>query len=232
VGALIADNGITSDTLATDCIGSTQLGSTAITEIQSGLATSTALATAQTDITTLKTAGIVRTNTAQAGAASTITLDASASVTNNLYRGCLILISAGTGAGQVRWILSYVGATKIATVDRAWATNPSSDSVFYILPFGPANVTHILDSPAVSDTGVLEVRVQSMADDSITGDTFNMLIDGKSFSTALHIIAAACAGKISGSPTGTEVILGLDGSTVRITATVDDDGNRTAITYS
>jgi len=75
---------------------------------------------------------VQRANTAQAGGASTITLDASASATNDYYNGSLVTIVGGTGAGQSRVISDYVGATKVATVAKAWATNPSSDSVFFI----------------------------------------------------------------------------------------------------
>lgn len=64
----------------------------------------------------------------------------------------------------------------------------------------------------------------------VVTDAANSL-DGKTLQQALRIIAAATAGKISGAGTGTEVAKGLDGSTDRITATVDASGNRTAITY-
>lgn len=78
---------------------------------------------------------LVRSATAQAGAATTITLDASASAVNDFYNNQRIFIVSGTGVGQGRIISGYVGATKVATVS-TWATNPSSDSVFVILPFG------------------------------------------------------------------------------------------------
>jgi hypothetical protein len=76
----------------------------------------------------------IRTSTAQAGAAGSITLDASASATNDLYIGCTLQIISGTGVGQSRTIILYVGSSKIAYVDRVWATNPDSTSVFAILP--------------------------------------------------------------------------------------------------
>jgi hypothetical protein len=78
---------------------------------------------------------IIRSNTAQAGAGTTITLDASASAVDDFYNNQQIFIVAGTGAGQGRIISDYVGSTKVATVS-TWATNPSSDSVFVITPFG------------------------------------------------------------------------------------------------
>jgi hypothetical protein len=45
----------------------------------------------------------------------------------------------------------------------------------------------------------------------------------------LRIVAAALAGKLSGAATDTVTIRDLDDSKDRITATVDQDGNRTAV---
>jgi hypothetical protein len=95
-----------------------------------------------------QSAQIIRSGTAQAGAASTITLDASASATNDLYNYSVITIIGGTGAGQSRQITDYVGSSKVATVGLAWATQPSSDSVFLITPLGvdAATVAAIADA--------------------------------------------------------------------------------------
>lgn len=72
---------------------------------------------------------------AAAGAtASTIVLRAAASASNNLYAGGQIEIVRGTGAGQVRTILSYVGSSQTATIDRDWITNPDTTSVYIIHP--------------------------------------------------------------------------------------------------
>jgi hypothetical protein len=73
-----------------------------------------------------------RTGTAQAGAASTITLDAAASATDDFYNDMVLRITSGTGAGQIRRIHDYVGATKVATVERDFATAPDGTSVFRI----------------------------------------------------------------------------------------------------
>ena len=88
-----------------------------------------------TEIAALIALSYTRTGTAQAGGATTITLDAGAPVTDDLYNNQIIVITAGTGAGQARFIADYTGSSRIATVT-TWVTNPSSDSVFYILPFG------------------------------------------------------------------------------------------------
>lgn len=71
--------------------------------------------------------------TAQAGAAGTITLASEASSTDDYYNGAVVKIVSGTGAGQSRQIIDYVGSTRVATVDANWVTNPSSDSVYIVI---------------------------------------------------------------------------------------------------
>jgi len=71
--------------------------------------------------------------TAQAGDATHITLQSGASATNDYYKNAAIAITGGTGAGQTRQITGYVGSTKVATVDTAWATNPDGTSTYTIL---------------------------------------------------------------------------------------------------
>ena len=76
---------------------------------------------------------------------------------------------------------------------------------------------------------VSQAAVASEISDALTVD---MLIDGYTIQAALRIIAAATAGEVSGAGSATEVFVGLDGVTTRITATVTDAGNRTSLTYS
>jgi hypothetical protein len=82
---------------------------------------------------------VVRTGTAQAGANTTITLDSGASAIDDFYNGCYVNItnnSPSNALGQARRITDYVGSTKVATVEAAWGTNPSSASTFEILAPG------------------------------------------------------------------------------------------------
>lgn len=80
-------------------------------------------------------ANIERTGTAQAGASTTITLDSGASAVDNYYKHSIVRIVSGTGAGQSRLITSYVGSTKVATIESGhnWNTNPDNTSVFDII---------------------------------------------------------------------------------------------------
>src|SRR6185295_19906933 len=71
---------------------------------------------------------------ATGGGASTITLNANASAVDNFYNGQYAVLRSGTGQDQVRRITGYVGATKVATVASAWATNPAAGTGYAIWP--------------------------------------------------------------------------------------------------
>lgn len=71
--------------------------------------------------------------TATAGAASTITMATGVTYGTNILARRFITIVAGTGVGQSRMILSNTNATpSVITVDNAWTTNPSTDSVYLV----------------------------------------------------------------------------------------------------
>ena len=70
---------------------------------------------------------------AQAGASGSITLHTNASSTDDFYNGALVVVTGGTGVGQVRRITDYVGSTRVATVDANWVTNPDSTSRYRII---------------------------------------------------------------------------------------------------
>jgi len=57
---------------------------------------------------------------------NTITLDTDANITNNYYNEWLISITSGPGIGETNKIISYVGATRVATVDTNWTTPPTA----------------------------------------------------------------------------------------------------------
>jgi len=75
---------------------------------------------------------VVRTGTATAGGVETITLDAGASNVDNFYQDMVIRITAGTGINQIREIIQYTGASQVAEVSYAWATQPDATSQFRI----------------------------------------------------------------------------------------------------
>lgn len=147
--------------------------------------------------------GIVRSNTAQAGAASTITLDAGASGTDNFYINNKVFIWSGTGAGQVRSFVSYVGSTKVLTVDSTWTTNPDSTSKFLLFASGSAASAAAVAAAVLG--GILR-----------TNGPVNTTVKG-----VLRRLDALMFGKITGFLGTTVTAYQPDGSTPEFTATQD-----------
>lgn len=72
------------------------------------------------------------TATGLTGTANTIGLAVTASTVDDIYTGMSISITGGTGVGQIREIVSYAGATKMATLATNWAVTPDATSVYAI----------------------------------------------------------------------------------------------------
>lgn len=99
---------------------------------------------------------------AQAGAANTITLNTLADSNNNTYIGSIVFIRSGTGQDQSRIVTAYVGATRVATVDRTWTTNPDTTSGYVILP------AQLEVLPDWADGGRLDLILDIIAADTTT----------------------------------------------------------------
>lgn len=71
---------------------------------------------------------------AQAGNTTTITLESGASGSDAEFVGSDVFVVSGTGAGQKREIVTYVGATKVATVNNVFSTAPDNSSGYNVGP--------------------------------------------------------------------------------------------------
>ncbi len=77
-------------------------------------------------------------------------------------------LASGTGAGQARLMVSYVGSTKVATVAKAWAVNPDATTTFALLPAAGVDVATVAGTaPPISAAGYLPVDMER-----IQGATF------------------------------------------------------------
>jgi hypothetical protein len=73
---------------------------------------------------------------------------------------------------------------------------------------------------------------EKLNDAGSAANPWTEVIDGTyTASDLLKLMAASAAGELAGSPGGPILIKSVNGSTVRITATVDANGNRTGVTY-
>ncbi len=86
--------------------------------------------------------GAIVTGTAQAASASDITLAASLNAFSTVQDAPLT-ITGGTGAGQVRRVLTFNSTTKVATVDSPWTTVPDATSTYGFPALTTARMTYI-----------------------------------------------------------------------------------------
>lgn len=130
---------ITAGVIATDAIGAAELASDAVVEIAAGV-WDRVISGANHNITNSAgkrlreiTNSVITSGTAQGGGAASITLASAASSTDGTYDPGIVRISAGTGLGQARLIIQYVGSTRVASVDRDWRVQPDSTSEYEIV---------------------------------------------------------------------------------------------------
>ena len=103
---------------------------------------------------------------AQGGGASTITLNTLASAATDAYVGQIIFLRGGTGADQASHITAYNGTTKVATVNKAWATQPDATTTYVVLPQGMLDLADF-----VEDVWTYATRaVTDKADFTLTSD--------------------------------------------------------------
>ena len=86
---------------------------------------------------------VLHSGTAQAGASTTITLASGASSDDDRFNNYSIILTGGTGSGQLNIITDYVGSSKVATVS-SWSTNPDNTTTYEII--GDANAIAILQN--------------------------------------------------------------------------------------
>lgn len=131
--ATFAAGAIDAAAIAAGAIDADALAADAVAEIADGV-----LDEAVSGHVTAATAGAMlqplHSSTATGGSNDSITLADAANNSNRVYLGTTIQIIGGTGVGQSRRIVKYVGSTRIATIVPKWTTNPDNTSVYVIHP--------------------------------------------------------------------------------------------------
>jgi hypothetical protein len=115
------------------------------------------------------------TGTAQAGTSTTIQLAGAETFGDDIHNGNVVKITGGTGAGQSRVIIDYIGSTDTAAVTPAWITIPDATSTYEIVD-GSANI----------DTMVLTTQTAG----DIIADTEAVLTDSEAILTDAEAIIA------------------------------------------
>ena len=89
-----------------------------------------------------------------------------------------------------------------------------------------------VDAILVDTDTTIPALIAALNDLSTTDIETIVIETGYTLKQTLQLIAAATAGKLSGAATTTNTIRNLQDDADRITATVDSDGNRSAVTHN
>jgi hypothetical protein len=149
------------------------------------------------------------------------------------YRAFVLRDAGGLKAapqGETQNITAYVSATGVFTTTAFTDTVGIGDDIIIMHP----RIAELAAIKAITDqfkfTTANQVDANALAADTVL-DKANGVETGLTLRNALRLIASALAGKLSGAATATVVIKNaIADDKDRITATVDADGNRTAIT--
>lgn len=69
------------------------------------------------------------------GNTTTYRLASTASANTDFYVGSALYLTGGTGQGQLRRIINYAAATRVATIETAFDTAPESDTSYLVAPY-------------------------------------------------------------------------------------------------
>lgn len=168
-----AANIVTTNTVT---YGATKIGTARIRQIQYDSSSNTQLSgTYQYIISLFDTRYTAISNNAVSGTANTIVLAAggAGSPTSNAYLGASLRITTGSANDTiVRKIVNYDGTTRTATVDSAFATSPTSNSV-YSIEFNVKDLESVVVPTGTSSYSAnADVSVTNKVGSVATGDTF------------------------------------------------------------
>lgn len=180
--------------------------------------------------------GVIRRATAQGGGSSYITLDAGASSVNDFYRGAIVEVVSGAGASQTpRVVNSYNGTTKQAFISPdQWAQDVDNTSVFIIrgTSFSDVLLWNQQFINSADGDGNIPAYFNNTELTDVANAVWSLAIEtGYTAKQSMRLMLSALAGKLSGAATATVTIRNAADSKNRIVATVDSDGNRSAVTH-
>lgn len=167
------------------------------------------------------------------------TITGSGTVTNADVKAFLAAVASLTGTGGVSGaaatglgaLLSALTGTGTAAGSTATGIGElEADIVAYgdLTPEGLRDAVWNALAASYNATGTMGEKLNDAG--SASNPWTEVIESGYTAEQILRLIASAVAGKVSGAETSNILFTGLDGTTTRIDATVDTNGNRTSIT--
>ena len=123
--------------------------------------------------------------------------DNPASPIDNFYNGTSLYIISGTGAGQLRRVIDYSGATKTFTVNTAFQTTPNTDSRVIVSP----TITIVGDGAGAKAYTIVDSTTGGIANVAVI-DTGEGYTRAKATITANNIHGAGATANVVISPVG------------------------------
>ena len=169
-----------------------------------------------------------------AGTAVTLAAGFGHSTVTDFYKGSVLSITNGTGANQARIITAYNGATRVATIDSAFATAPVAGDNFAIFAQGllPAE-TSAQTQAAVTSALTLYGASTLTAGQASAAVLAETIETGYSLKSMMRIMSAILLGKVSGVGTTTETWRNVNDTKNRVTVNFPSvaSGNRSSVGY-
>ena len=160
--------------------------------------------------------------TAAANLAGALSAQGAASFAFTVPSATLGAIVDAQGNAPITWSLS---ATPRAIGNLSGDITPFTE----LSPQSLAAAVWSAWASAYNDAGTMGEKLN---DAGSAANPWTEVIDGTyTASDLLKLISASVAGELAGSPGGPILVKSVNGTTVRITATVDANGNRTGVTY-
>jgi hypothetical protein len=228
--AEITNGLITAAAIATDAIDADAIATDAVTELQAGLATAAALAVVDDYLDTEVAAILADTHELQGdltdGGRIDLLIDAIKAKTDNLPADPADDSDLDTQLAAIKSVVDDIlvdtGTTLEADLDAILADTSELQG-----DLADGGRLDLLIDAILADTGTDGVPLTAAAVDAILDEVFEGTLTLRQF---LRLAKAALAGKAAGGGTDTITFRDHADAKDRITATVDENGNRTAVT--
>ncbi len=165
---------------------------------------------------------------------ASITFDLAANLAGALSAAGSTSFSFTVNNATLGAIVDAVGAALVQFSNSATirATGNLSGDITPFTELSPQSLSAAVWSALASAYNAPGTMGEKLNDAGSAANPWTEVIDGTyTASDLLKLIAASAAGELAGSPGGPILIKSVNGTTVRITATVDANGNRTGVTY-
>lgn len=145
--------------------------------------------------------------------------------------GSGVASGTATGLGALLSALTGTGSANGSTL--AGTGELSADLVVTGTGLTTANVGPAVWAAIAAQNNTAGTMGEKLNDAGSAANPWTEVIEsGYTAAQVLRLLAAVAAGELAGAPGGPIAIKGIDGTTVRVSATVDSNGNRTAVVYN